>query len=137
VGVIASLTCVQVDWLLASFGQKKSTAIIAYKQFVARGVGQSSPWGDLINQVYLGGEQFVENSQRLLEKDKDLSEIPQAHRRLVAKSLSEYQNLSTSRDQAIVMAYDSGGYKLKEIGDYFGLHYSRISRIVKKAKGKT
>jgi putative transposase len=100
-------------------------------------VGQSSSWGDLINQVYLGGEQFVENSQRLLEKDKYLSEIPQAHRRLVAKSLSEYQNLSTSRDQAIVMAYDSGGYKLKEIGDYFGLHYSRISRIVKKAKGKT
>jgi DNA-binding MarR family transcriptional regulator len=36
------------------------------------------------------------------------------------------------------MAYASGGYTMKEIGDYFGLHYSRISRLLKtnKAKGK-
>ena len=34
----------------------------------------------------------------------------------------------------------SGGYSLKAIGDHFGLHYSRVSRIVKRhmeAKGKT
>ena len=38
------------------------------------------------------------------------------------------------------LAYASGGYSLKEIGDHFGLHYSRVSRILKKqyeAKGKT
>jgi DNA-directed RNA polymerase specialized sigma54-like protein len=29
------------------------------------------------------------------------------------------------------MAYDSGGFSLAEIANYFGLHYSRISRIVK------
>ncbi|NEV65393.1 addiction module toxin RelE, partial [Thiorhodococcus minor] len=43
-------------------------------------------------------------------------------------------------DQAIAAAYASGGYTLKQIGDYFGLHYARISRIVRaaeKAKGKT
>jgi len=34
-----------------------------------------------------------------------------------------------------MIAYKSGGYTLKEIGEYFGLHYSRVSRIV--AKGKT
>jgi hypothetical protein len=44
------------------------------------------------------------------------------------------------RDDAIVSAYRSGGYSLKAIGDHFGLHYSRVSRIVaavEKAKGKT
>ena len=44
------------------------------------------------------------------------------------------------RDEAIGRAYASGGYSLKEIGDHFGLHYSRISRIVEKrrlAKGET
>ncbi|NEV63098.1 addiction module toxin RelE, partial [Thiorhodococcus minor] len=43
-------------------------------------------------------------------------------------------------DQAIAAAYASGGYTLKQIGDHFGLHYARISRIVRaaeKAKGKT
>ncbi len=32
---------------------------------------------------------------------------------------------------AICKAYLSGGYTLKEIGDYFHKHYSTISRIVK------
>jgi putative transposase len=38
------------------------------------------------------------------------------------------------RDEAILRAYASGGYSLKEIGDHFDLHYSRISRIVKKRR---
>jgi len=41
----------------------------------------------------------------------------------------------------IYHAYASGGYSLKAIGDYVGLHYSRVSQIVKKeerrAKDKT
>ena len=41
---------------------------------------------------------------------------------------------SDSRNEAMLNAYLSGRYTLKEIGDYFGLHYSRVSRIV--AKGK-
>lgn len=47
------------------------------------------------------------------------------------------------RDDAIRKAFDSGGYGLKAIGEHFGLHYSRVSRIVnttntgRKAKGKT
>jgi len=32
------------------------------------------------------------------------------------------------------MAYQSGGYSLKAIGDYFDLHYSRVSSIVTAAE---
>ena len=35
------------------------------------------------------------------------------------------------------MAYASGGYSMKAIGKHFGLHYSRVSRIVNGTKGKT
>jgi DNA-directed RNA polymerase specialized sigma subunit len=38
------------------------------------------------------------------------------------------------RDEAILRAYASGGYSLKEIGDHFGLHYSRVSRILKQRR---
>ena len=34
-------------------------------------------------------------------------------------------------DSALINAYASGGYSMKEIGDYFKLHYSRFRRIVK------
>ncbi|MFT5658149.1 MAG: hypothetical protein ACI9KN_001428 [Gammaproteobacteria bacterium] len=44
------------------------------------------------------------------------------------------------RDDAIRSSYASGGYSMKEIGEYYGLHYSWISRIVgnkEQAKNKT
>ncbi|MBP3974042.1 MarR family winged helix-turn-helix transcriptional regulator [Pseudoxanthomonas spadix] len=31
----------------------------------------------------------------------------------------------------MLAAYRSGGYSMKEIGAYFGLHYSTVSRIVR------
>lgn len=30
------------------------------------------------------------------------------------------------------MAYASGGYGMKQIEEHFGLHYSRVSRIINK-----
>ncbi|WP_425507047.1 helix-turn-helix domain-containing protein [Teredinibacter haidensis] len=45
--------------------------------------------------------------------------------------------MEADRNTAISQAYASGGYSMKEIGEHFGLHYSRVSRILRKAKGKT
>jgi len=38
------------------------------------------------------------------------------------------------RDGAIATAWASGGYTPREIGDYSGVHYSRVSRIVRSAE---
>jgi len=125
------------DWLLAGFGRKKSKAIDAYKQFVSEGKGQPSPWEQLKNQIFLGDEQFVESMQRLIEGDKELSEVPSSQRRAVPKELSYYEREYKVRNEAIILAYASGGYSLKEVGDYFKLHYSTVSGIVKNHKSKT
>ena len=127
----------QTDWLLAAFGSRKGKAMETYRRFVAEGKNQPSPWQGLRNQVYLGDERFVERMQRRIDEQKVLSEIPVTQRRRQAKTLAYYERKAGSRDEAIINAYASGGYTLKEIGDYFGLHYSWISRIVEKAKRKT
>ncbi len=45
---------------------------------------------------------------------------------------------ATGRDEGISEAVSRWGYKLKEIGDFVGLYYSRASRIASaKAKSKT
>jgi hypothetical protein len=78
--------------------------------------------------------------QRRLSPDKDLSEVPVAQRRPPAMPLVYYADKYRDRNDAIRNAYDSGDYGLKAIGEHFGLHYSRVSRIVAaggKAKGKT
>lgn len=127
----------QTEWLLATFGKQKAKAVAAYSQFIKEGKGRSSPWEFLKNQIYLGDEEFVDKMHGLIDGDKELSEIPSSQRRAVPGALADYESEGVDRDDAIIKAYASGGYSMKEIGDYFGLHYSRISRIVKRAKGKT
>jgi REP element-mobilizing transposase RayT len=125
---------------LSLFGARKVEAQTRYRAFVAQGKDQPSPWAHLKNQIYLGTDAFVAQLQTAIEADADLREIPSAHRRPVPKDLTYYAKKYPARDQAITQAYASGGYSQKTIGDYFGLHYSRVSRIVAgsmRAKGKT
>ena len=130
----------QTEWILSAFSRRKGPAIEGYRAFVAEGKNQPSPWEQLRNQVYLGSDAFVEQMQARLDPDKDLREIPVKQRRAVAKPLSHFSVEQRSRDEAIVAAYASGGYSMKEIGDHFGLHYSYVSKIIsrsRKATGKT
>ena len=126
----------KVDWILSCFSSRKATAIKRYRIFVAEGKNQEKPWKELKNQIYLGSEEFVEAMQHKIEKDADLSEIPSSQKRKAAKPLRYYEKKYKDRDTAILSTYASGGYSMKEIGDYYGLHYSRVSRIIK-AKSKT
>ena len=126
-----------VDWVLAAFGKRKSLVIEKYKKFIFDGKGQASPWTRLQNQVFLGGSQFVKDMQSRIDEDKDLSEIPASQRRCIAKPLGYYVAMSQNRNSAIYEAYRSGGYTLKQIGDYFDLHYSSVSGIVRNHKSKT
>jgi len=73
----------------------------------------------------------------LIERDKELSEVPTPQRRAKPKALEHYETVNPDRNTAISTAYRSGGYTLKQIGDYFGLHYSTVSGIVRDQKSKT
>ena len=125
---------------MSAFSDNKSEAAKCYGRFVEQGKGQPSPWEKLKNQIYLGTDAFVDDMQCKLLPDAKLREVPAVQKRQVAKPLAYYANKYSPRNAAIEKAYLSGGYSMKEIGDYFGLHYSRISRIMKeleKAKRKT
>jgi len=119
------------EWLLGNFGESNRSAVRQYMRFVADGVLQSSPWSMLKNQIYLGSDRFVEKVQSdLPSRQQKLSEIPKAQKRSMPKFVEEYLTMTSSRDEAIVAAYKSGGYTLQDIGSHFGLHYSTISRII-------
>jgi len=125
------------DWVLAGFAQTKLKAIEFYKLFVNEGKNQPSLWGELKNQIFLGDDKFVETMQDMIKADSSLSEIPVSQRRDVPKALSYYAKKYKKRNLAIASAYASGGYSLKEVGDYFGLYYSTVSGIIKDHKSKT
>jgi putative transposase len=75
--------------------------------------------------------------QSLIDGDKELSEVPSSQQRPMPKTLEYYSNTRDSRNDAIVIAYAGGGYTLKEIGAYFGIHYTTVSGVVKNHKSKT
>ncbi|WP_259516323.1 hypothetical protein [Shewanella baltica] len=124
----------EVDWLLAAFGEQKGTAFELYQQFISEGKNQPSPWQQLKNQIFLGDDHFVAQHIALLDVDKSLSEIPRSQRRGMPKTLAEYEGAYANRNAAIHAAYQSGGYSMKDIGDFFNLHYSRVSRIVERER---
>jgi len=136
-GMIDAPNWLTTDWLLSAFDQRRSAAIEAYKLFVTRGAGQPSPWIELKNQIFLGDDQFVEASQRQVDLDRDLREIPKSQRRRMPQPLTYYDERCEDRDAAILLAYHSGGYTLKDLGDYHGLHLSHVGRIVEREKCKT
>ena len=66
--------------------------------------------------------------------------FPELQRSMVRaepKALLDYESASGDRNSAIIEAYRSGGYTLREIGDHFGLHYSTVSGIIRDHKSKT
>ncbi len=126
------------DWILASFSKRKNTAQIKYREFIDRGKGQPSPWQSLKNQVYLGNEQFVKDHiDSITNKDVELSEIPKSQRKAKPETIEYYFKQASNRNDAILRVWNSGGYTQKNIADFFSIHYSRVSKIIKKAKIKT
>ncbi len=124
-----------VDWLLSSFSKRRTIACEKYRIFVSEGKGQPSPWEHLKNQVFLGDSEFVERMQLLVDPDKNLSEIPSSQKRKLPKPLKYYADSSKHRNDAIFKAFQSGGYTMKDIADYFEIHYSSVSKIIKKMEG--
>ena len=75
--------------------------------------------------ILLGDTSFVDTFRPLL-KDKDqIKEIPRAQRLVDRPSLKA------------LFAHVTHAYTLSEIGRHLGLHYAAMSKIVKRAGGKS
>jgi hypothetical protein len=132
-GKAASPAWLATDALLSMFTKQRKTAREKYAAFVQQ--GKDVPvWDKLSNQIFLGNDDFVQSHLTLLNEPDKLADIPKKQRRGKAQPLAEYEHAANTRNDAIVAAYRSGGYTLKDIVSYFGLHYSRVSKIVAKSK---
>jgi len=88
--------------------------------------------------ILLGSDHFVSKFREWLDRGLP-EEIAHRERHAVRPSLQEIFK-DRDRDEGIREAINRWGFKLKEVGDYLGLHYSRVSKIAgmkEKAKGKT
>jgi REP element-mobilizing transposase RayT len=125
------------DFVLSQFAKQRKVAIKRYINFVEAGVKNGPIWSQVINQIYLGDKAFIDKVQQYLTDQKDDIQIPKKQRMSVVRPLSDYEQQSKGRNEAIIKAYASGGYSYQEIGDYFGLHFTRVGRIVRASNQMT
>ncbi len=123
----------QTAWLLGQFDASRDAAIRSYVDFVRAGAGLPSIWAGLRSQVFLGDEAFVR--QALAQSNLlDVAEIPRIQRRVQAKDLDHYRQTADSMSTAMSAAFASGGYTMAEIARHFGVHYSTVSRAVRRGE---
>ncbi|MGR3303946.1 MAG: helix-turn-helix domain-containing protein [Candidatus Scalindua sp.] len=120
------------DWILSQFGDNKSEAISGYKDFVVAGKHEEFPWREIKGQVFLGVEKLVEKYRKLVKKKESIKEIPRVQRYAHRPALGNLFSKNKNRDRSIYEAYVRYGYTMKEIAEYLCVHYTTISRIIRR-----
>ena len=118
------------------FSRNKLEAQKLYRRFVNEGIDTRSPWEALQGQLLLGEEEFIDRHRGLLHDKKQITEIPRTQRYLNRPQLSAIfcgEFKKAERDTRIYAAHVKHGYRLKEIGDYLGIHYTTVSKALKNA----
>ncbi|MES9899971.1 MAG: hypothetical protein ABW148_13245 [Sedimenticola sp.] len=86
----------------------------------------------LWQQIYLGGESFVDRMQAKVRVSGYELTVPRAQRRAPAIPLDVIASDHGNRNAAIVAAYATGAYSYREIAFHFGIHLATVGRIVRK-----
>ena len=122
------------DWILSQFGEDRAVACKAYDRFVCSGKQEGFPWRDMKGRIVHGSNGFLSSVEDLFRQKEKLQEIPRIQRFAARPSLQELLSESSSDPEVVMKAYSYYHYTLKEIGNYLGMHYATVSRLVKRYK---
>ncbi len=120
------------DRLLAQFAKQRAAARRRYRQFVMDAVGGDSIWSALRQQIYLGEDDFVKQTQKKLRLQGDELSIPRAQRRGPAHSIEAIARKYPERNEAICKAYSTGAFSYREIAEYYGIHLATVGRVIRR-----
>jgi len=128
-----------VDWLLGQFGSSRGRAQLRYREFVEE--GRDVPlWDAIKGRALLGTDAFTKRMRPLLRSAAQSKEVSRAERLLAKPSLEELltgtDNDRELRNERIHTAVRVHDYTLFQLQESLGLHYSTISRIVKRIDEK-
>ncbi|ADE57888.1 MULTISPECIES: transposase [Aminobacterium] len=136
VGIANSPVWLHSQEVLQHFNGSASQAKMEYSSFISEGIPHCDSIYDLVKKnLYLGNDSFVGNIEKAIRDQKTLSsEIPreQHPESKPHKSLSYYEKAYTDQREGMARAYESGDFTISEIARFYQVHYSTVSRVVKK-----
>lgn len=115
-----------IDWALAQFGDDYGGARRRLQAFVEEGLAADPPCA--VSDLFFADDDFIRDTTAGLEP---IPEIPRAHWQPLRPGLAE---IFLTEADPIVVAYRTYGYRLREIGDQLGCHYSTVSRRLRESE---
>lgn len=124
--------CPAPEWLaveqtLRCFAPHREIARALYKSFVDEGIGlDRCPWDDLVGQIYLGGEAWVEGLRDTIQSRPRSDDYPLAQREPVAKAMADVigavaSSLAVSEN---LIRFGRGG-RARMLAAWLGCHEGR------------
>jgi putative transposase len=129
IGLTVATLPLATNAVLDEFDSSPETARRLYEVFVTAEPVVVGEELDSRNPVVSGRQAFA--SEVVRRASNQSTEMPRRQR--TGWSLEYYELNARERDEAIRLAWSSGGFSLMEIGRHFGLHYSTISKICRGA----
>ncbi len=132
-GEVSAPAWLETEVLLAQFGTRRARAVAAYEKFVHEGMTVEPIWKHLNRQVFLGDDAFVTSAHQQVGQRSDDINIPRAQRRPPAVPLAAIAKAYPDRDTAVRVAWATGEYSYTQIAAQFGVHFTTVGRIVRRA----
>jgi len=131
------ISCLTTDWILSQFDNKQKASSL-YQAFVLSGIKAESPLKAVKGQLFLGQDNFIDEIKHLMSGKENLKEITKKQYYVTRPPLNEIfePKDKKSRDQAMYEAHQQYGYTLKDIAEYIGVHYTTVSRVIKRIEGE-
>ncbi|SHH63094.1 transposase [Massilia sp. CF038] len=123
-------TWLDTEWLLRQFNKDPEVAIEEYKNFVSIGIFADSPWKAIRHQLILGDDEFVTSLQPFVDA-RVSRDTARMQRRAAVLTLTEYQDATANRGDAMATAYHSTAYTMEQIADHFGVSARTVSRAIR------
>jgi len=137
IGLHKGISCLFSDWILSQLNPERNKAITTYQEFVLSGIDEESPLKKVKGQLILGSEHFIQKIGYLIKKQEEL-EIPKKQRYVTRPPLSDIFDYKEKKQQEKQMyqACQQYGYTLKEIAEYLGVHYTTVSKVIKRVENE-
>lgn len=124
-----------VEWIHSQFAKRTKNTQDKYRDYIKGANKAENPLDSVRGQILLGDEQFIEQMTLMLIKGRNKEDVPKWQRHIKRPPLEEiFKGIETKsakqRNKKVKEAHGKHGYTLKDIGQYLGLHYTSISRII-------
>ena len=132
------ISCLTTDWILSQFAKEQKAASREYQAFVLSGIKTESPLKAVKGQLFIGQDNFIDTINHLIQGKENLKEITKKQRYVTKPPLNEIfePKDKKSKDQAMYEAHQQYGYTLKDIAEYIGVHYTTVSKVIKRIDGE-